>query len=415
MPGPANTAALVVVIGLALAAPRAAEAAEHCSVKVDRRDGTILVGASHVSGTLRWGGTLGQELTPVHDGATCTTATGRAARCALGAVGTPERTTVPDGCTVFLADDGPNRCAAYVKNCRPVPPPLPCAILPANNVWNRDVSALPVHPMSDDYVDSIGRDAPVHPDFGGALYRGAPIGIPYTVVPSLQPLVPISFAYADESEPGPYPVPPFAPVEGGARPGKGRGDAHVLVVEASTCRLYEIFAAKQLKNGAQWRAGSGAIFDLGSNTLRPDGWTSADAAGLPILPGLIRFDEVAAGEIKHAIRFTAPITQRAYVWPARHFASSSNDPALPPMGLRLRLDPGFDETPFSPRNRVILTALKHYGIILADNGSSWFLSGVPDARWDDDELRELRALRGSHFVVVDESSLMVDPDSGATP
>ena len=250
----ANAAALVLAAGLTLAAPRASDAADRCSVKVDRRDGTLLVGASHVSGTLRWGVTLGQELTAVHDAATCTTPAGRAVRCALGAVGTPERTTVPDGCTIFLADDGPNRCAAYVKSCRPVPPPLPCAILPANNVWNRDISALPVHPLSDDYVDSIGRDAPVHPDFGGAFYRGAPIGIPYTVVPSLQPLVPISFAYADESDPGPYPIPPFAPVEGGARPGAGRGDAHVLVVEASTCRLYEIFAAKRLKQGAEWRA-----------------------------------------------------------------------------------------------------------------------------------------------------------------
>ena len=407
--------ALALIGCLTLATPGAGEAADHCSVKVDRRDGTILVGASHVSGTLRWGAVLGQEATPVHAAATCTTSHGRAARCTLGDVGTPERTTVPDGCTIFLADDGANRCAAYVKGCRPVPPPLPCAILPANNVWNRDISGLPVHARSDDYVDSIGRDAPFHPDFGGALYRGAPIGIPYTVVPSIQPLVPISFRYADESEPGPYPIPPFAPVEGGARPGAGKGDAHILVVEESTCRLYEVFASKRLKQGAAWSAGSGAIFDLGSNQLRPDGWTSADAAGLPILPGLVRFDEVEAGAINHAIRFTAPLTQRAYLWPARHYASSSTDPALPPMGLRLRLNAGFNVGSFSPRNQVILTALKRYGIILADNGSRWYLSGVPDARWDDDELRELSALHGSDFEAIDESSLMIDPDSGATP
>lgn len=411
----APTAGLLILLaGLALPL-RPAAAADRCSVKVDSRDGTVLVGASHVSGTLRWGTTLGQELTAVDAATTCTTPAGHATRCALAGIGNPARTTVPGGCTIFLADDGPSRCAAYVTGCRPVPPTLPCAILPANNVWNRDISGLPVLSRSDDYVDSIGRDAALHPDFGGALYRGAPNGIPYTVVPSLQPLVPISFVYADESEPGPYPLPPFAPVEGGARPGVGKGDAHVLVVEDSTCRLYEVFAAKILKQGAAWRAGSGAIFDLGSNALRPDGWTSADAAGLPILPGLVRFDEVAAGEIKHAIRFTAPVTQRAYLWPARHYASSSTDPALPPMGLRMRLQPGFDVSSFSPRNQVILTALKRYGIILADNGSSWFLSGVPDARWDDDELHALSALHGSDFEAVDESSLMVDPDSGATP
>lgn len=408
-------AALALAACLTLPSARGTEAAERCSVKVDRGDGTIRVGAARVSGTLRWGTTLGQETAPVHEAAACTTPAGRAARCALGPVGSPERTTVPDGCTVFLADDGPSRCAAYVKGCRPVPPPIPCSLFPANNVWNREIAGLPVHPLSDDYVDSIGRGAPVHPDFGAVLYRGAPIGIPYTVVPSIQPLVPISFLYGDESEPGPYPIPPFAPVEGGARPGVGKGDAHILIVEESTCTLYEVFAAKRLRQGAEWRAGSGAIFDLGSNALRAHGWTSADAAGLPILPGLIRRDEVEAGVIAHAIRFTAPRTQRAYVWPARHFASASTDPALPPMGIRFRLKASFDASSFSPDNQVILTALKQYGMILADNGSSWFLSGVPDARWDDDELRELRQLTGDDFEAVDASSLIVDPDSGATP
>ena len=368
-----------------------------------------------MTGTLRWGTTLGQESTPVFNATACTTPAGRAARCTLGDVGSPERTTVPDGCTIFLADDGPNRCAAYVAKCRPIPPPIPCDLFPSNNVWNRDVSALPPHPLSDDYVASIGEDAPIHPDFGGGLYRGRPIGIPYTVVPSIQPLVPIAFLYDDESDPGPYPIPPFAPVEGGAKPAVGKGDAHVLVVEADSCTLYEVFAAKSRKKGAEWRAGSGAIFDLGSNALRPDGWTSADAAGLAVLPGLIRWDETETGVISHAIRFTAPRTQRAYVWPARHFASSSTDPALPPMGVRFRLKAEFDVSSFSPRNQVILTALKTYGMILADNGSSWFLSGVPDPRWDDDELREIRSLRGADFEAVDTSSLVVDPDSGATP
>ncbi|HZR82229.1 MAG TPA: hypothetical protein VFD92_14135 [Candidatus Binatia bacterium] len=399
----------------AIAASAPARAADHCSVRVDRRDGTLLLTAAHVTGTLRWGTTLGQESTPVFDAATCTTPTGRAVRCTLGDVGTPERTTVPDGCTVFLADDGPTRCAAYVAKCRPIPPPIACQMFPANNVWNRDVSGLPPHPLSDDYVASIGMSAPLHPDFGGALYRNAPIGIPYTVVPSIQPLVPISFLYDDESDPGPYPLPPFAPVEGGAKPGVGKGDAHVLVVETGSCTLWEVYAAKSHVKGASWSAGSGAVFDLTSNALRPAGWTSADAAGLPILPGLVRWDETEAGVIAHAIRFTAPRTQSAYVWPARHEASSSSDPALPPMGVRFRLKSTFNVSSFSPRNQVILTALKTYGMILADNGSSWFISGTPDPRWDDDELNELKTLHGSDFEAVDTSSLIVDPDSGATP
>lgn len=288
-------------------------------------------------------------------------------------------------------------------------------MFPADNIWNADISALPVHAMSNTWVTSIGAEALFHPDFGSGLYAGGTIGIPYTIIPAIQPLVPISFLYDDESEPGPYPIPPLAPVEGGRRLGRGRGDAHVLLVEESTCTLYEIYAAKRKGNGSSWSAGSGAVWDLNSNALRPDTWTSADAAGLPILPGLVRFEEVEAGEIAHALRFTVPRTQRAYLWPARHFASSSTDPSLPPMGVRFRLKPDVDISGFAPRNRVILTALKKYGMMVADNGSAWYLSGTSDPRWDNDELHELQNLRGSDFEAVDVSSLQVDPDSGAVP
>ncbi len=291
-----------------------------------------------------------------------------------------------------------------------LPPPVPCAVFPADNVWNRDISTLPTHPQSDAYIASIGLDTGLHPDFGSGLYRRAPIGIPYTVVPSSTPRVTFRFRYADESDPGPYPIPRDAPVEGGPR---GRGDRHVLVVEQGACRLYEVFGFKPKKSVTRpWRAGSGAIWDLASNALRPAGWTSADAAGLPILPGLVRYDEVAAGEIRHALRFTVSRTQRAYLWPARHFASSSTDPSLPPMGLRVRLKASVDISGFSPTNQVILSALKRYGMFVADNGSDWYISGVPDDRWDNDDLHALGLIKGSDFEAVDESSLIVDPDSG---
>ena len=297
----------------------------------------------------------------------------------------------------------------------PTPLPIPCPLFPGNNIWNADVSALPVDANSDAYVASIGTGAPLHPDFGSGLYKRQPIGIPYTVVPSIQPFVPITFLYADESDPGPYPIPPFAPIEGGSAPGRGAGDRHVLIVEAGTCRLYEIYDAHRQHSGASWTGGSGALWDLNSNALRPSTWTSADAAGLPILPGLVRYDEVAAGVIPHAVRFTAPRTQRAFVWPARHFASSSTDPSLPPMGIRLRLKASVDISGFSTANQVILTALKQYGMLLADNGSSWFISGVPDARWNNDDLHALTQLQGADFEAIDESSLLTDPDSGQVP
>lgn len=284
-----------------------------------------------------------------------------------------------------------------------------CPVFPLDNIWNTRVDGLPLHPMSMQYINSIGATAGFHMDFGSGLWAGAPIGIPYCSVPGDQPRVEITFTYADESDPGPYPIPPDAPIEGGPL---SDGDRHVLVLDRDNCLLYEVYRAFPFEGGARWEAGSGAVFDLNSNDLRPDGWTSADAAGLPILSGLVRYDEMASGAIRHAIRFTAPQTQRAYVWPARHFASSNPDPNLPPMGIRLRLKADYDISGFTPFMQVLLTAMKEYGIILADNGSAWYVSGVPDERWDNDELHTLDVLQGSDFEVVDVSSLMIDPDSG---
>jgi hypothetical protein len=282
-------------------------------------------------------------------------------------------------------------------------------LFPADNVWNVPIVDLPLDPNSAAYVDAIGADEGLHPDFGSGLYEGVPIGIPYAAVSGSEPMVEVSFDYADESDPGPYPIPEDAPIEGGP---DGEGDRHVLLLNRAECTLYELFDARPQADGS-WTAGSGAIFDLSSNELRPAGWTSADAAGLPILPGLVRYDEVTAGEIAHALRFTAPRTQMAYLWPARHYASDDTDPDLPPMGQRFRLRADFDLADFSPTNQVILTALQTYGMFLADNGSAWFLSGVPDDRWDNDDLRALRdVVRGADFEAVDQSSLMVDEDSG---
>ncbi|HUP97416.1 MAG TPA: hypothetical protein VM073_05720 [Usitatibacter sp.] len=284
-----------------------------------------------------------------------------------------------------------------------------CPVLPADNAWNAPVDQLPRHPSSDAFVATIGATRGVHPDFG-TVYEGAPIGIPFVTVPGTQPGVAVTFDYDDESDAGPYPIPPTAPIEGGP---DSDGDRHVLILDRDNCILYELFYAFRNTNGT-WRAGSGAVFDLRSNALRPSGWTSADAAGLPILPGLVRFDEVAAGEITHALRFTAPQTQRAFVWPARHFASSLTGAQYPPMGLRMRLKAGFDVSTFSPPVQVILRALKKYGMILADNGSAWFVSGVPDPRWNDDMLvGELARVKGSDFEAVDAGGLMVASDSGA--
>jgi hypothetical protein len=283
-----------------------------------------------------------------------------------------------------------------------------CAVFPADNVWNVPVDTLPVDVNSAAYVATIGAGDHVHADFGSGTWDGSPIGIPYTDVPGTQSLVDVTFDYYDESDPGPYPIPSDAPIEGGPN---SDGDRHVLVVDRDNCILYELFDAWPQSDGS-WTAGSGAIFDLNSHALRPDGWTSADAAGLPILPGLARYDEVAAGEIRHALRFTAPETRQAYVWPARHHASNRTGEQYPPMGQRFRLKADFDISGFSPQAQVILQALKTYGMILADNGSAWYISGTPDEGWDNDVLHELHDVYGSDFEAVDVSSLMVNPDSG---
>lgn len=286
---------------------------------------------------------------------------------------------------------------------------IPCRMFPANNIWNTPIDTLPLDPNSSRYVQTIGASRTVHPDFGSGTWNGAPIGIPFITVPGSQAKVAVSFYYPSESDPGPYPIPANAPIEGGP---DSTGDRHVLVVDRTNCILYELYDAHPQGDGT-WTAGSGAIFNLKSNTLRPNGWTSADAAGLPILPGLIRYEEVAAGEIKHAIRFTAPQTRRAYVWPARHYASSLTGTQYPPMGQRFRLKASFNTSGYSTHARVILTAMKKYGIILADNGSAWFISGAPDQRWNNTVLRELKQVRGSDFEAVDVSSLMVNANSGA--
>jgi hypothetical protein len=286
-----------------------------------------------------------------------------------------------------------------------------CAVFPVDNIWNVPVDHLPVDANSDAYITTIGADVGVHPDFG-TVWAGAPIGIPWAAVPGSQPEVPVTFTYAGESDPGPYPIPPDAPIEGGPA---STGDRHVLVLERTSCTLYELFYAFPQDGGSWWTAGSGAVFDLDSHGLRPETWTSADAAGLPILPGLVRYDEVVGGQIRHAIRFTAPQTRRAYVWPARHYASSLTGSEYPPMGQRFRLRAEFDVSGFSPPVQTILRALKKYGMMLADNGSAWYLSGAPDVRWDDEMLvGELRLIKGSDFEAVDVSSLMIHPDSGQT-
>lgn len=268
---------------------------------------------------------------------------------------------------------------------------------PDDNPWNKDISREPVAPNSDAFIASIGLEKSLHPDFG-TVWQGAPSGIQYVVVDGKQPRVPVTFQYPDESDPGPYPVPPNAPIEGGPT---AKGDRHVLVIDRDNWKLYELFSAYPQDGGKSWKAGSGAVFDLNSNKLRPAGWTSADAAGLPIFPGLVRYDEVMEQRaIRHALRFTVTKSRRAYVPPATHFASRRTDANLPPMGMRVRLKAGVDISKFSPANQVILTALKQYGMIVADNGGDWFLNGAPDPRWSDEELNALKRIKGRDFEVV---------------
>jgi hypothetical protein len=287
---------------------------------------------------------------------------------------------IPDSADLFVAN-GP------LNGRRP---------FPADNWWNTDISAMPVDPNSATYIASCGLRN-LHPDFG-TTWNGAPNGIPYTLVGGKQAKRAVTFTYASESDPGPYPIPKNPPIEGGPN---GTGDRHVLVIDTLNWKLYELFDAHPVNGGKSWRAGSGAIFDLNSNALRPLYWTSADAAGLPIFPGLVRYDEaVQRGRIDHALRFTCPSTQRGFVTPARHFASSSTSPSVPPMGTRVRLKASYDISTFPAEVRVILTAMKTYGMFLADNGSGWFVSGAPDPRWNDSNLATLKRVPSSAFEVV---------------
>jgi hypothetical protein len=282
--------------------------------------------------------------------------------------------------------------AAVAIGAGSVPGAPRCTVLPADNVWNARVDGLPVAADSARLVASIGLGTGLHPDFSD---QGR-YGIPFNVVTRTTPRSRVRFDYADESDRVGYPIPARPRIEGG-------GDRHLLMIDRDACRLYELFAAR--RSGSRWTAGSGAVYDLRSNRLRPAGWTSADAAGLPIFPGLARFDEVRRGAITHALRFTAPRTRSAYVYPARHAAGAGNDPSLPPMGLRVRLKASVSLAGFGPQARAVLTALKRYGMILADNGSPWYVSGAPNAGWDDDDLHDLGRITGSDFEVVDTRGL----------
>jgi hypothetical protein len=276
-----------------------------------------------------------------------------------------------------------------------------CRVFPTDNPWNADISNFCVDPNSATYIASINQNKQfLHADFGSDPNAG----IPFVVVPGTQPFVPILFTeFPDESDPGPYPVPPDSPIEGGA---SSTGDRHVLTLDSGTCVLYEMYHAFKDTADNGWSAGSGAVFDFHSDALRHDGWTSADAAGLPILPGLARYDEVAAGAITHALRFTVASTQRGFIHPATHFASQSTDPALPPMGLRLRLKASYDISGFTGQSKVVLTALKRHGMIVADNGSSWFITGAPDSRWVGTDLDQLKTIPGSAFEVVQTGTIL---------
>ncbi|HKV36112.1 MAG TPA: hypothetical protein VJP89_17360 [Pyrinomonadaceae bacterium] len=277
-------------------------------------------------------------------------------------------------------------------------------LFPSDNAWNEDVSNAPIDPNSANLIAGMGLNTGLHPDFG-TVWNGAPNGIPYIVVAGNQTPVPINFtAFGSQSDPGPYPVPVNAPIEGGPN---GTGDRHVLVIDRDNWKLYELYRGFPVNNGASWNADSAAIFDLNSNALRPAGWTSADAAGLPIFPGLVRYDEVfEQQEIRHALRFTAQITRRAYVHPARHWASNNTSVDRPPMGMRVRLKASVNISGYSPAMQVILRGLKKYGMIVADNGSNWFISGAPDMRWDDDELSTLKGIKGADFEVIKMTNIV---------
>lgn len=281
-----------------------------------------------------------------------------------------------------------------------------CPVFPLNNIWNMPIDQLPVAANSGTLVATIGPSVHLHADFGSGLYNGAPIGIPFITVSGTQTKYAVTFQYADESDIGPYAIPLTAPIEGGSQ---STGDRHAIAVDTDNCILYELYSA--YPQASSWQAGSGVIFDLNSNALRPAGWTSADAAGLPIFAGLVRYDEVAAGEIRHAIRLTVPQTQNSYIWPARHEASSLTGSQYPQMGQRFRLRASFDTSTYPADAQVILKALQKYGMFIADNGSAWFISGAPDARWNNNNLGMLRNVVGSDFEAVDDSMFMVTANS----
>jgi hypothetical protein len=285
---------------------------------------------------------------------------------------------------------------ASAPRAAPLPSAPACPVFPAGNVWNQDISALPVASDSDTLIAKIGLDTGLHPDFGS--YRG--YGIHYNTVPGSQPKLTVRFDYSSQSDHVGYPIPRQPRIEAGS-------DHHMLIVNSGTCKLYEMWNVRHTRRG--WRAGSGAVWKMTSNALRPDGWTSADAAGLPILPGLVRYPEVAAGVIDHALRFTAPQTRDAHIYPARHDAGSGSSASLPPMGLRVRLRASFDLSQLSPQARVVAVALQHYGMILADNGSPWYVSGVSNKQFNDDDLRTLNRITGRDLEVVDTSGLVNTP------
>jgi hypothetical protein len=287
-------------------------------------------------------------------------------------------------------------CAGASAHALRLPSAPRCPVFPASNPWNQRVDRLPVARSSAAVISSIGPATGLHADFGSGLWQGAPIGIPFDVVRRSTPRTRVSFDYADESDHVRYPIAKRVHIEGGS-------DHHALLVDRDACRLYELGGLE--RRGGRWHAWSGATWSLRSNRLRPAGWTSADAAGLPIFPGLARYDEARRGVIDHALRFTVTRTRRAYVYPARHYASSLTDPDLPPMGLRLRLKASFDVRPFPRQARIVLTALKRYGMIVADNGSNWYISGAPSPGWSNDQLHTLGRIKGSNFEVVDTSSL----------
>lgn len=287
--------------------------------------------------------------------------------------------------------------------------PDSCQTALPDSFWRAPVDTLPVHPKSAEYVASIGSTEPLHPDFGSGLIDGRPFGIPITVSDTTAPETKVTFDYADESDASGYRIPQNAKIENGPA---SDGDRHVVVWDRALCKSYELWDARQ-RAGNVWHAGSGAIFDLRSNRLRPDGWTSADAAGLAILPGLVRYDEAANGRIDHAIRITVPRSDQSYIWPARHQAGSAADASLPPMGLRLRLKGSVDTSQMAPQAKAVAEALKTYGAIVADNGSPWYLTGEENSGWNNSQLDALKGIKGADFEAVDTSGLQQSPDSGA--